>query len=223
MKKDFQNSIKQRTNEELDRITKDYHFYSAEERLLAINELKKRNGLSDDLLINKKHTTYSKKNDKGIALHLLFVALFVICLVVIGMGFQGRKLELRDTVRREGTVETVGTIRLRNQSTRVPDRMVFSIQFSDMRERFNVSRRNENYADLIENIQVGDSLIVYFRHNNSQSENRNVGVVQIEKNGKIILDISEFKDRQTARIYMGFFGLLALLVVAIFYYRDRKK
>ena len=49
MKLNFKETIHQRTDEELDRITKDYHFYSATERAIAQNEITKRGLSPEDL------------------------------------------------------------------------------------------------------------------------------------------------------------------------------
>ena len=54
MKANFQETIKQKTDKELETISKDYVFYSDEERLIALNELESRNGLADELLMSKK-------------------------------------------------------------------------------------------------------------------------------------------------------------------------
>ena len=55
MKENFQEIVKQKTDKELEMISKDYAFYSEEERLIALNELELRNSLSDELLKNKKN------------------------------------------------------------------------------------------------------------------------------------------------------------------------
>jgi len=54
MKVNFQETIKQKTDKELETISKDYVFYSEEERLIALNELETRSGLSNELLMYKK-------------------------------------------------------------------------------------------------------------------------------------------------------------------------
>ena len=61
MKQNFKQTIHQRTDEELNRIAKDHHFYSATERQIAINELKKRNALSDDLAMSEKQISPPEK------------------------------------------------------------------------------------------------------------------------------------------------------------------
>ena len=54
MKTNFQKTVKQETNKRLEEISKDYVFYSIEERFLALKELEHRNGLSNELIDLKK-------------------------------------------------------------------------------------------------------------------------------------------------------------------------
>jgi hypothetical protein len=55
MKVNFQETVKQKTDKELEIISKDYVFYSEEERLVALDELESRNSLSEELSMNKKN------------------------------------------------------------------------------------------------------------------------------------------------------------------------
>jgi len=54
MKANFQETIKQKTDKELETISNDCVFYSEEERLIALNELEFRNGLTKELSNSKK-------------------------------------------------------------------------------------------------------------------------------------------------------------------------
>jgi hypothetical protein len=54
MKINFQETIKQKTDKDLEIISKDYVFYSAEERLIALEELESRNGLTKELSMTKE-------------------------------------------------------------------------------------------------------------------------------------------------------------------------
>ena len=66
MKVNFQETIKQKTDKELEIISKDYAFYSEEERLIVLNELKSRNSLSKELLMDKEHIESSIEKDVSI-------------------------------------------------------------------------------------------------------------------------------------------------------------
>ena len=54
MKINFKEIVKQKTDAELEMISKDYVFYSEEEQLIALNELEDRNHLTKELLMSKK-------------------------------------------------------------------------------------------------------------------------------------------------------------------------
>ena len=64
MKVNFQEIVKQKTDKELEIISKDYVFYSEEEQLIALNELESRGSLTKELLISKKDIEYSKEMEE---------------------------------------------------------------------------------------------------------------------------------------------------------------
>ena len=209
MKKNFQETIHQRPDEELERIAKDFYFYSSAERLLAMNELKKRNALSDELQTRKKLVASSVKNEKnakkGLGIPtgwlIVLIALSFVYLMLIVAGISYQNIDLRDTIRREGVVQSVGIF---NRTARGMEQQVFYIQLSGTRERLQVFRGSFNYDDLLENIHVGDRLTVFLMPNDQRSE-----MIQIEKNGNIILHRSEIQNRNRILIYLGILGLLA--------------
>jgi len=64
MKENFEEIIKNKSDKELEIISKDHVFYSAEERLYALDELKNRNKLSDELATEQKQLEESKKDEE---------------------------------------------------------------------------------------------------------------------------------------------------------------
>jgi hypothetical protein len=63
MKVNFKETIKRKTDKELEIISNDYVFYSEEERFVALNELKYRNVLSKELSETKKEIESSIEKD----------------------------------------------------------------------------------------------------------------------------------------------------------------
>ena len=59
MKLNFQETIKNKTDRELEIISKDYVFYSEEERLIALSELEIRNSITEESLKRKKEIEVS--------------------------------------------------------------------------------------------------------------------------------------------------------------------
>jgi rhomboid protease GluP len=64
MKHSFQETVKKKTDKELEIISKDYVFYSEDERLIALNELISRNKQDEELVKAKKKIEKSKEFDK---------------------------------------------------------------------------------------------------------------------------------------------------------------
>jgi len=64
MKLDFPETIKTKTDKELEIISKDYSFYSSEERLMAIKELEKRGSLPKELIGTKSILEGSIEEEK---------------------------------------------------------------------------------------------------------------------------------------------------------------
>jgi len=64
MKENFEEIIKNKSDKELEIISKDHVFYSAEERLYALDELKNRNKFSDELATEQKQLEESKKDEE---------------------------------------------------------------------------------------------------------------------------------------------------------------
>ena len=96
MKLNFKETIHQRTDEELSRITKDYHFYSAAERAIAQNEITKRGLSPEDLAKYEKKIASSVKNEtedeknngfKMKAIHYVLIFVVIVAAVFIWRDF----------------------------------------------------------------------------------------------------------------------------------------
>lgn len=99
MRENFDEIVKNKSDKELEIISKDHVFYSAEERLYALNELENRNKLSGDLASEQKQLVDAKKDSEPrhkIALKdfiphenylitpiLLYVNVFVFLLMIL--------------------------------------------------------------------------------------------------------------------------------------------
>lgn len=64
MRENFDEIVKNKSDKELEIISKDHVFYSAEERLYALNELENRNKLSGDLASEQKQLVDAKKDEE---------------------------------------------------------------------------------------------------------------------------------------------------------------
>ncbi|MCL9810119.1 hypothetical protein [Flavobacterium luminosum] len=80
---------------------------------------------------------------------------------------------------------------------------VFYIKLKDLNEKVGVYRMSKEYDDLISKINIDDKLTVYYKDNNNDSENVNIDLIQVERNGIIILDKKEYEKKESALIYIG--------------------
>ena len=76
---------------------------------------------------------------------------------------------------------------------------------------------SRNYNDLLAEVKEGDVLTVYYKRNTS---NRiNIDVVQMEKNGRIILSKSEFEKKESSLILLTLIAGLLFVAGAIYNYK----
>ncbi|MDR2927211.1 MAG: hypothetical protein LBV41_03270, partial [Cytophagaceae bacterium] len=105
----------------------------------------------------------------------------VIYLWVASLGFEAQNIRLEDYVSREDLVLWRGRdFKIDSRTGKTP---VFAIQFWGMDKKLGVYRMSRNYDDLLEEINKGDLLKVYYKSNDNRTENVNIDLIQIEKDG----------------------------------------
>jgi hypothetical protein len=136
-------------------------------------------------------------------LSVVLVALLGIMLILIYRGYKDQHIQLSNLERHTGKVISVGkTQRKASTST------VFYMQLEGLSERVGLYRISKNYDDLINDIKIGDKITIYFKAQNG--EDLNIELVQIEKEGKIVLDKSEYIAKQSSLIWVGSVGFILL-------------
>lgn len=76
---------------------------------------------------------------------------------------------------------------------------------------------SKDYEDLLRSVSRGDVLTVYFRTDHSNEIN--IDLVQIEKEGKIVLNKKEFEAKESSLIFIGLVGGLAFVALSIYNYK----
>jgi hypothetical protein len=85
----------------------------------------------------------------------------------------------------------------------------FMFQLDNLDAQLGTHRPGDDYSRLLHDIQVGDTLIVYF--SNHHSHKLNLDVYQIEKNGRVIQDYQSYA--RNYRKLVVFFGLFCYCLV----------
>jgi len=94
---------------------------------------------------------------------------------------------------------------------------VFFVSLKGLDQLLGVYRMSENYDDLVKQIEQGDTLTVYYRSDSSNEIN--IDLVQIDKNGMTVLDKKEFEDKESTLIFVGFIGGLTFAGLSIYNYK----
>jgi hypothetical protein len=94
---------------------------------------------------------------------------------------------------------------------------VFYVTIEGLTETLGIYRKEGNYSGLVKEIQPGDNITIYYL-GKSTNETINIDLVQLEKNGEIIVDQKEFKKKESFLIYLGLtLGLLSV-GLSVWYY-----
>lgn len=130
-------------------------------------------------------------------------------------GFTSQTIELKTLDKYTGRVIERGTTD--RKSTRRTAR-VFYLTIDGLNETLGIYRQEKNYSSLVDKIQPGDIITVYYLAKSS-TDNINIDLVQIEKNGEIVVDQKEFKKKESFLIYIGLIAGLFSVGLSIWYYK----
>lgn len=169
-----------------------------------------------------------KKIDKWRLLKAQLISMTsVIYLWVVALGFESQNIRLEDCDMIKSHVLWSGLDF--QYDSKVGKSKVFAVRLYGMQKKLGVYRMSRNYDDLLNAIGEGDTLRMYYRGNGNRTENVNIDLIQIEKNGEILLDKKEYERKESALIYIGFAAMLLTYVTAYLYYygffsrKDNKK
>ncbi len=130
------------------------------------------------------------------------------------IGYEKQLIQIDKLDKYEGQVFDRG-ITVRRSGKHKPT--VFYIRLVGLNETLGIYRMEGNYQGLINELRPGDRVTVYY--DSKPNDDVNIDLVQIEKGDRIIVDAKEFKDKESALIYIGL--IIGLLSVggAIWYYK----
>jgi hypothetical protein len=112
-----------------------------------------------------------------------------------------------------------GEVISKGEKTRYSKRnaKVFYVSLKGLPQTLGVYRMSKDYEDLLRGVNRGDVLTVYFRTDHSNEIN--IDLVQIEKEGKIVLNKKEFEAKESSLIFIGLIGGLAFVGLSIYNYK----
>ena len=71
----------------------------------------------------------------------------------------------------------------------------------------------KNYDKLLNDINIGDKLKVYYKPNNYKNENINIDVIQIENGKNVILNKGEYQTKYRILMIIGILASLYMILM----------
>lgn len=125
------------------------------------------------------------------------------------------KMNLGDFERASGRVIQKEIIPRTSSTAKVNlDLEGFEFQIYDSGKLFRYYTPSQNYQSINSTIDIGDSVIVY--HEAFEKKNGTVNVVQIEKDGAIIVKLDNFKEDKNTAAIIALLGGIVLLSLTIY-------
>ena len=163
-----------------------------------------------------------KKKDKYWANSLLFFAVGLFFLFVSYIGYSTTNVDLNSVSKYSGIVEQKGLTKHTSGGSRPQISTVFYIKLQGMDEVLALYRKEQQYPDLLSSISVGDYVQVYYKPGNSEDK-INIDLIQLEKGDKVILDKSEYDEKQKSVMYIGLLAGLIMLAASGYYFRKYRR
>jgi len=108
-------------------------------------------------------------------------------------GFLEQNIDLSNYAQYEGVITARG-IDIRHGSSN--EAKVFFLTMRELKEKLGIYRMSKKYDDLLEKINVGDRVKVYYRPGTDKRENINIKLIQVEKNGEIAVVRKNLKKKK---------------------------
>jgi hypothetical protein len=120
-------------------------------------------------------------------------------------------LDLNDTTKIEGHLTKAYTTIRQTGGNGVKSRTVFAFNLSNVSQTLGAYRPSQDYTTLLQQLQLGDTVTVYYKPNTTDSIN--IDVYQIEKSGAVVLGYEGYeKNHRFAAILCGVLGTFSLLL-----------
>lgn len=153
-----------------------------------------------------------KQRGKKIAEGIVILGLSGLMLAAsIKMFRRDIGLNLEETTKAKGQLKKAYTTTRQTGGQGLKSRTVFAFNMENVEQTLGAYRPSQDYSALMQKLQVGDTITVYYSPNASDAIN--IDVYQIEKSGEVVLDYDGYdKNHRFAAILCGIFGSIFLLI-----------
>ena len=72
---------------------------------------------------------------------------------------------------------------------------------------------------MLKKVNVGDKVKVYYRPSSNERENINIDLIQVEKDGQVLIGKEEYEKKESSLIYIGLIAGIGTLFMAYRFYK----
>ncbi len=146
---------------------------------------------------------------------ILLTLVFSVCIFI---GSEGQNLDLKEADKITSIVEDRGIDSGRGIKGETAE--IFYIKLNDLNQRLTVFRTFRNYEALVQQINIGDTVTVYYYSYLYPKKNIDVTLLQLERNKVILIPKSEYENKESFLSYLSIGGLIG--TVLFFLYNQKK-
>jgi len=155
------------------------------------------------------------------AIHLLKSILFastsILYFFLAYIGYGKQNLDLTKYAQYENVIIDKGIgIYYGNKGSKSN---VFFLSLNGLDEDLGIYRMSREYDDLLKKIKIGERVKVYYQKSNNKTENINIDLIQVEKDGVILIDKNEYENKESFLIYIGLLAGFGTLFMAFRFYK----
>ena len=132
--------------------------------------------------------------------------LSLIYLVIIWGGLNQQNIRIEETLELKGVVTNKGIdnhIGTKHKKTKC-----FFIKLNNLDHKVGVKRWFKGYDDLINTVNIGDTVTINYFDKYKPDENINIDLVQLKKQEVILLGKNEYEKGKMVYVYVCIFALI---------------
>lgn len=157
------------------------------------------------------------KKTKHLLSSILFASTSILYFFLAYIGYGKQNLDLSKYAQYENIIIDKGIDIHYGSKGRKSN--VFYISLKDLDEDLGIYRMSKEYEDLLKKVNVGDKVKVYYRPSSNERENINIDLIQVEKDGQVLIGKEEYEKKESSLIYIGLIAGIGTLFMAYRFYK----
>ncbi len=149
------------------------------------------------------------KSAKRILTSVLFFFLSFLLFFNTYLGFTKQSIDLSDYNKIESSILDKGI-----------ESGCFFVSLKGLNQKLGVYRYTKNYEDLSNNLELGDTIKVYYKPHKNKLD-INIDLIQMEKGNQLMLDKKEYERKYSIVMYVTLIGGIMILFLSYLNYKRK--